>query len=407
MEEADKKFLEVQTAAVREKILERKENPEEEEVMELIEEILLESDYDFDLAGLREMILRIYAKTRSRLGMLETYLADDEVNEIMINGKDRFFLERGGGMTEIEGIFDSTEELEEIIRNIAAGVHREINEMNPILDARLSDGSRVNAVYKNVAVCGPALTIRKFSKERITAAQMVENGTMTRGCADYLAELVSCGYNIFVSGGTSSGKTTLLNALSDFIPTGERVIAIEDSTELQLSHIANLVQMECRAANTMGQGLVSMDMLIKTSLRMRPDRIIVGEVRGKEVADMLQAMNTGHDGSMSTGHGNSVSGMLRRLEAMYLMSARIPMDAIRAQIIEGIDIMVHLGRLEDGSRKILEIQELVDYTDGKYQLNPLFLLDKDRNLQYTGNPLHREGKIKLKGRHDDSRLQGI
>ena len=265
--------------------------------------------------------------------------------------------------------------------------------MHPILDARLPGGSRVNAVYKNVAAGGPALTIRKFARERITMEEMVRSGTLTESCASYLKTLVSCGYNIFVSGGTSSGKTTFLNALSDFIPPKERVIVIEDSTELAMSHIANLVQMECRNANTMGQGMISMDMLIKTSLRMRPDRIIVGEVRGKEVADMMQAMNTGHDGCLATGHGNSVSGMLRRLEAMYLMGVQIPMDAIRAQIVEGIDIMIHLGRLPGGARKVLEVQELVDFENGKYVLNPLFLMDESRHLCETGNPHLRGGVL--------------
>ena len=241
------------------------------------------------------------------------------------------------------------------------------------------------------------LTIRKFSKDRITIEQMVAGGTLTAECAAYLRTLVRSGYNIFVSGGTSSGKTTFLNALSDFIPPDERVIVIEDSRELQLSGISNLVQLECHNANSMGQGQVSMEMLIKTSLRMRPDRIIVGEVRGREVADMLQAMNTGHDGSMSTGHGNSVSGMLRRLEAMYLMSAQIPMDAIRAQIVEGIDVMIHLGRLADGSRRVLEIQELVDFENGKYVLNPLFCLDGDRKLVSTGHDLINRSRLILKG----------
>ena len=226
---------------------------------------------------------------------------------------------------------------------------------------------------------------------------MIASGTISRECADFLSKLVRCGYNLFICGGTSSGKTTFLNALSEAIPKDERVIVIEDSTELQLSHIDNLVQMECHQANVMGQGEVSMDMLIKTSLRMRPDRIIIGEVRGKEVADMLQAMNTGHYG-MSTGHGNSAEGMLRRLEAMYLMGVQIPMDAIRAQIIEGIDVLIHLGRLGHGRRLVLEIQELLGYENGKYALNPLFVLDKNQTLVATGNPLKRTRKMQLKGR---------
>lgn len=399
-----REILEEQIQLVKNKILALNSNLETLEAMELIEESVLAEDHNLDLEEYEDLIKRIYAKTRSKLGMLEPYIRDDSINEIMVNGKDRFFFEDGQGIAFVPDCFDSTEELEEIIRNIAAGVHREINEMNPILDARLADGSRVNAVYKNVAVGGPVLTIRKFAKERITVNEMMDRGTLTLECADFLKTLVECGYNIFVSGGTSSGKTTFLNALSDFIPREERVIVIEDSTELQLGNIGNLVQMECHNANTMGQGMISMDMLIKTSLRMRPDRIIVGEVRGKEVADMLQAMNTGHSGSMSTGHGNSVAGMLRRLEAMYLMSAQIPMDAIRAQIVEGIDIMVHLGRLENGVRRVLEIQELLDFENGKYILNPLFSLNSTMELVSTGNKVQNRGKMHLKGIEDDCRL---
>lgn len=290
----DKELLAGQTAAVRAKILAQDTNLDASEAMNLIEETVLGSGLDLEITEYGTLIRKIYAKTRSKLGMLEMYLNDDSFNEIMVNGSEKLFYEAGGKIVRVDDAFESTEELEEVIRNIAAGVHREINEMNPILDARLADGSRVNAVYRNVAVGGPVLTIRKFSKERITIEQMIEGKTLTIECKELLQKLVESGYNIFVSGGTSSGKTTFLNALSDFIPPEERVVVIEDSTELQLHHIENLVQMECRSANSMGQGLVSMDMLIRTSLRMRPDRIIVGEVRGREVADMLQAMNTGH-----------------------------------------------------------------------------------------------------------------
>ena len=404
MLQTNKEILEEQIQCVKDKILALNDNLQTLEAMELIEDTVLDDDYDLELQEYEELIKKVYAKTRSKLGMLEPYINDESINEIMVNGKDHFFFEDSDGIGFVFDCFDSTEELEEIIRNIAAGVHREINEMNPILDARLADGSRVNAVYKNVAVDGPVLTIRKFSKDRITIDEMVGHGTLTRECADFLKTLVECGYNIFVSGGTSSGKTTFLNALSDYIPQEERVIVIEDSTELHLERIENLVQMECHNANTMGQGQISMDMLIKTSLRMRPDRIIVGEVRGREVADMLQAMNTGHDGSMSTGHGNSVAGMLRRLEAMYLMSAQSPMDAIRAQIVEGIDIMVHLGRLENGNRRVIEVQELLDFENGKYVLNPLFALDSDMELVSTGNRIRSRGKLLLKGMDDDCRL---
>lgn len=382
---------------VRKKIISFEGGISESFARELIEDYVLNLGLDLELEEYGPLIEKIYAKIRSRLGILELYINNDSFNEIMVNGKDKLFFEAGGGIVRVDDAFDSTEELEEIIRNIAAAVHREINEMSPILDARLSDGSRVNAVYKNIAVGGPVLTIRKFAKDRITIEQMIAGGTLTGECRDFLKMLVECGYNIFVSGGTSSGKTTFLNALSDFIPKGDRVVVIEDSVELQLHNIENLVQMECHNANSMGQGQISMDMLIKTSLRMRPDRIIVGEVRGREVADMLQAMNTGHDGSMSTGHGNSVRGMLRRLEAMYLMSAQIPMDAIRAQIVEGIDVMVHLGRLKSGVRKVLEVQELLGFEHDQYLLNPLFSLGENQQLVSSGNGLKNTGKLLLKG----------
>ena len=382
---------------IRKKLMQVQGNLTDEQVLNCIEEIVLGQDEELPFEEYGKAIERIFTRIRSKLGILDLYMKDEHVNEIMINGPDTFFFETKKGIQRLEESFESVEELEEVIRNIAASVHREINEMHPILDARLEDGSRVNAVYKNIAAGGPILTIRKFAKERIRMEDMIAGGTITEECASFLRNLVRCGYNLFICGGTSSGKTTFLNALSEAIPKDERVIVIEDSTELQLSHIENLVQMECHQANSMGQGEVSMDMLIKTSLRMRPDRIIVGEVRGREVADMLQAMNTGHDGSMSTGHGNSAEGMLRRLEAMYLMSAQIPMDAIRAQIVEGIDVLIHLGRLGHGKRKVMEIQELLGYENGKYVLNPLFCLDKNQNLTATGNQLVRRQKLELKG----------
>ena len=382
---------------IRRKMLAESREMSNEEVLHLIEEVVFANEEDLPFRTYRKQIERLYAKVRSKLGILELYINDERINEIMINGPDTFFFETRDGIQRLDDSFDSVEELEEIIRNIAASVHREINEMHPILDARLPDDSRVNAVYKNIAAGGPILTIRKFAKERITMEDLIRSHTLSEDCADFLRKLVAAGYNLFICGGTSSGKTTFLNALSDAIPNHERVIVIEDSRELQLSHIENLVQMECHQANSMGRGEISMDMLIKTSLRMRPDRIIVGEVRGREVADMLQAMNTGHDGSMSTGHGNSAEGMLRRLEAMYLMSAQIPMDAIRAQIVEGIDILVHLGRMENGQRKVMEVQELLDFQDGRYQMQPLYCLDDNQELVPTGCRLQNTGKLRLRG----------
>lgn len=375
-----------------------------ENYVETLESLILDERLDLSVKGYCELSEAVEDRLRSRLGILERLIDKEGITEIIVNGKNDIFLDGKDGLVRLDDDFESVEEIEEIIRNIAANVHREINEMNPILDARLNNGSRVNAVYKNVAAGGPALTIRKFSKERMTMAQMIEHDTLTVQCAECLKELVECGYNIFISGGTSSGKTTFLNALSEYIPAKDRVIIVEDSLELQMDHIDNRVQMECHNANSLGKGLVSMDMLIRTSLRMRPDRIIVGEVRGREVADMLQAMNTGHDGSMSTGHGNSVRGMLRRLEAMYLMSANLPMDAIRAQIVEGIDIMVHLGRTREGRRMVLEIQELIDYSDGAYELNPLFVLNDDMELEATGNKLKNRSKLQFRGAGHGDRL---
>ncbi len=322
---------------------------------------------------LDELIQSTYLMTRGKLGILDPLAEDEDVTEIMVNGKDSIFYEKNGRIERYGLSFNTTEDLEDVMRNIAGSVHREINELNPIVDARLEDGSRVNGVYKNIALNGPILTIRKFSGKYITMDDLVGNGTVTDRQAEFLRALVESGYNLFISGGTSSGKTTLLNALSDYIPKEERVIVIEDSMELKLSHIENIVHMECRNANSRGKGLVTMADLIKTSLRMRPDRIIVGEVRGGEVVDMLQAMNTGHSGSMSTGHGNSTEGMLKRLESMYLMSVPLNVDAIRAQIAEGVDVLIHLERDRYGKRRIVEMKELLGYENGEFALNNLML----------------------------------
>ena len=381
--------------AVRKKILEKGELTDEE-VIDMIEEELFKSDPGMSPDGYEEAVFRIFGRIRSRLGPLYRLAGDRDINEIMVNGFENVFVEKRGEIKRVKSVFTSTGELEDVIRNIAAEVRREINELNPILDARLSDGSRVNAVYKNIALSGPVLTIRKFSRNRMTMKKLTEFGSITEECAQMLRTLVESGYNIFVSGGTSSGKTTFLNALSDFIPEEKRVIIIEDSAELQLTGVDNLVQMECHNANSLGKGLVSMDMLIKTSLRMRPDYIIIGEVRGREVADMLQALNTGHSG-MSTGHGNSVRGMLRRLEAMYLMAGKLPLEAIRAQIVEALDIMVHLARTADGKRRVIEVQEIAGIEGDSYVLNPLFLPGEDMRLKRTGNEICRNIKLKLKG----------
>lgn len=335
----------------------------------------------------------IFYKTRSRLGILKPLVDDPDITEIMVNGPDIIFVEKAGILSKMDMAFDSVGELEEVMQNIAAQVHREINELNPIVDARLADGSRVNGVYKNVAVNGPILTIRKFSNRYMKMDELIDNGTVSEDGAFLLKALTYYGYNVFVSGGTSSGKTTLLNALSEFIPKHDRVIVIEDSSELQLGYIENLVRMECRQGNTYGKGKITMPQLIRTSLRMRPDRIIVGEVRGEEVLDMLQAMNTGHAGSMSTGHGNSIEGMLRRLEAMYMMAMPLDLDAIRVQIAEAIDIMIHVEKIR-GQRKITEISELASYESGRFTMVSLMRIDDKGRLAFTGNKMIKQDKFK-------------
>ena len=345
----------------------------------------------------RYLINRIFYSLRRELDILQPYIEDEKISEIMVNGKDDIFVETSGSIRKLDIGFDSVEQLEELIRRLAAKVHREINELNPIVDARLEDGSRVNAVYKNIALNGPILTIRKFPETAITMEKLIQTGSITREAASFLKMLVTAGYNCFISGGTSSGKTTFLNVLSNYIPPTERVIVIEDSVELQIRQIKNIVRLECKQANGQNRGKVAMEDLIKTSLRMRPDRIIVCEVRGKEVVDMIQAMNTGHDGSLSTGHGNSIQGMLRRLESMFLQAADYPIEAVRAQIAEGIDIIVHLGRMSDGSRKVLEIAEIDGISNGEINTNLLFKYKPEKGLLFTGNGLKNKEKLELRG----------
>ncbi|MDR1816092.1 MAG: CpaF family protein [Clostridiales Family XIII bacterium] len=337
----------------------------------------------------------VFARTRCELSVIQPLADDPAVTEIMVNGKDCVFVERAGKLFRADVHFESTEELEDVIRRIAAKVHREVNELSPILDARLLDGSRINAVYKNVALGGPALTIRRFPETRITMDKLIAYGSITEEVAAFLTGLVRAAYNIFVSGGTSSGKTTFLNALSNFIPKDERIVTIEDTAELQIMGIGNLVRLECRGQNAQGKGAVTMKDLIKSSLRMRPNRIIVGEVRGEEVIDMIQAMNTGHDGSLSTGHGNSPRGMLYRLEAMFLQAADFPIEAIRRQIAEGIDIMVHLGRLPGGARTLLEVAEVTGIENGEVGLRTLYAWEPGRGLVKKSELQNRE-KLLLK-----------
>ena len=326
---------------------------------------------------------RLYDSFR-RLDILQQLVDDPEVTEIMVNGRDYIFVEKHGRISRWDQSFDRVEELENMIQQIVSRINRTVNVSNPIADARLEDSSRVHVVLPPVALDGPVVTIRKFP-EPITADKLVRLGSLTEEAAEFLRKLVEAGYNIFISGGTGSGKTTFLNAMSGFIPETERVITIEDSAELQIRQIPNLVRLETRNANTEGEGAIEISDLIRAALRMRPDRIIVGEVRGKECLDMLQALNTGHAGSLSTGHGNSPRDMLTRLETMTLMGADLPLPAVRSQIASAIDILVHLGRLRDKSRRVLEIAEVGDCENGEIQLNPLFrFVEEDDEKQGSG-----------------------
>lgn len=387
------------TNAVRAVINTRTEEITDEEVLSIIEDFVLHDSRTkwYPYAKKIKLTETVFNITRRELDILQPYADDNEVSEIMVNGAKKIFVERNGKIEKLPILFEDREDLEEIIRRLAAKVHREINELTPIVDARLEDGSRINAVYRNVALNGPILTIRKFPKKKITMEELILKDSISEEASAFLKKLVRSGYNIFISGGTSSGKTTFLNVLSDCIPREERVIVIEDSAELQITKIDNVVRMETKNANVQGKGEVTVRDLIKASLRMRPDRIIVGEVRGGEVVDMIQAMNTGHDGSLSTGHGNSPEGMLRRLEAMFLSAADFPMEAIRSQILEAIDIIVHLGRLPNKSRKILQIVEIAGYKNEKYIINPLFQYQISRGLIATGNPLNNQIKLEMRG----------
>ena len=306
--------------------------------------------------------------------ILTELLDDKSVNEIMINSYDEIFIDRNGKYQRWDKKFESKEQLENIIQQIVGKINRIVNVSNPIVDARLLDGSRVHIVLPPIAIKGATVTIRKFP-ERITMKKLIEYGSINIETAKFLEKLVKSGYNIFISGGTGSGKTTFLNALSEFIPKDERVITIEDSAELNISHVNNLVSLETRDKNVEGEGEINMQMLIRAALRMNPDRIVVGEVRGKEALDMLQAMNTGHDGSLSTGHANSCFDMLSRLETMVLMAENLPLLAIRQQISSSIDILVHLAKLKDKRRVVYEISELLELDNEKYKTNKLYEFD--------------------------------
>lgn len=383
------------TADVRTAIHQKSGSMTDAEVRDLIECQVLQSPATRLRSYLEKDLLvqNIFLSTRRELGILQPLADDPAVNEIMVNGPDRVFVERNGRISTWPHRFGSREDLEEMIRRLAGRVHKEINELHPIVDARLADGSRIHAVYRNVAIDGPSLSIRKFPEKKIGMEELIELGTLSRKAAIDLEVWVRSGYNIFVSGGTSSGKTTFLNVLSNFIPKSERIILVEDAAELQVDNVPNLVRLETRQPNAQGKGEVTMRQLIRASLRMRPDRIIVGEVRGEEILDMVQAMNTGHDGSLSTGHGNSPEGMLSRMEAMYLTAVQYPIESVRTQIAEAIDLIVHMGRLRDNSRKVLEIVEVTGCVNGRFAINPLYTYKREEGLVPTGNPLQRTSKL--------------
>ena len=343
-----------------------------------------------------------------RLGVLGQIIADPDITEVMINGYKTIFVEKAGKLKKLDLQFENAQELETIITKFVSQAGRAVNESEPIVDTHLEDGSRVNVVMPPVALNGPIVTIRRFSKDPMTVEKLIAYESITPEVANILKMLVAARYNIFVCGGTGSGKTTFLNALSNFIPEDERIITIEDSAELQITHIDNLVRLETRNAGLDGKGAISIRDLIRSALRMRPDRIIVGEVRGAEALDMLQAMNTGHDGSLSTGHANSTKDMLRRLETMVLQGAELPLDAIRQQIASAIDIVIHLSRLRDKSRRTMQIVEVLDYDmkEKEYIINPIYeFVESERStkskvygkLQRTSNPFQATQKLENAG----------
>lgn len=363
------------------------------EIEDMIDEaILKEKELESFPVNFRQRLKKELFDSMRRLDILQIFVEDSAVTEIMINGKDQIFVEKEGSIKKLDIGFESEEKLQDVIQQIVAGCNRVVNEASPIVDARLANGARVNVVMKPIALNGPIVTIRRFPEKPITMKELLLKKSINSEAAAFLEKLVVAKYNIFISGGTGSGKTTLLNVLSGFIPKEERVITIEDNAELQLQGLENLVRLETRAFSEEGCREISIRDLIKTSLRMRPDRIIVGEVRGEEAVDMSQALNTGHEGSMSTGHANSAADMLSRLENMVLMGIDMPLKAIRQQLASGIDIIVHLGRLRDRSRRVLEITEVLGLQEETIVLNPLFLF-REEGVDAEGKILGRLERV--------------
>ncbi len=376
-------------------------------LLEQIEFICFSKDLtkSFSVVEIKYIVDTIFNQMR-RHDVIEPLIKDQSITEIMINGPKQVFIEKSGMILETDIVFENKERLEDLIQNMVARVNRSVNEADPVVDARLEDGSRVNVVLPPIALNGPLVTIRKFPEKPMNINDLIHYESITKDVALFLEKLVKAKYNIFICGGTGSGKTSFLNALSSLIPKEERIVTIEDSAELQLFSIKNIARLETRNANTEGKGEINMKALIKTSLRMRPERIIVGEVRGEEALDMLQAMNTGHDGSMSTGHANSTLDMLSRLETMVLMAAPLPLEAIKKQIASALDIIIFLSRLRDYTRRVLEITEVIGYKGGEILLNPLYQFEETGetkngrivgHLKRTGNPLVNMIKAKQRG----------
>ena len=364
-------------------------NTSDEELYEMIDRLIMEKGEEEYLPLKERIELRtgLFNSFR-KLDILQQLIDDPDITEVMINGPDHIFVENKGVMKQWEQQFDSQEQLEDMIQQMVSRVNRTVNVAMPVADARLPDGSRVHVVLPPVSIDGPAVTIRKFPR-RITMDMLIASGTISPEAAEFLKKLVRSGYNIFISGGTNSGKTTFLNALSAYIPADERVITIEDSAELQIQQVENLIRLETRTANPQGEGAITIGDLIRASLRMNPSRIIVGEVRGKEALELLNSYNTGHDGGMSSGHGNSPADMLARLETMVLMGADLPLAAIRSQIASALDVVIHLGRLRDKSRKVLWIVEVDDYEEGQIRLHTLYRFE-DGDLRKKGELKNRE-----------------
>lgn len=361
------------------------------EILDEIDQLILNRMRDSYISLNEKLQLRqeLFYSVR-KLDVLQELIEDETVTEIMVNGPDAIFVERGGRLGKWDKSFTSREKLEDVIQQIAGRCNRVINESMPIVDARLENGARVNAVISPVALNGPILTIRRFPDTPITMDRLIALGSLTCECARFLKALVRARYSIVIGGGTGSGKTTFLGALSDYIPEDERIITIEDNAELKIQGVENLVRLETKMANMEGAVSVSIRDLIKTALRMRPDRIVVGEVRGGEAVDMLQALNTGHEGSLSTAHANSARDMLSRLETMTLMGVDLPLEAIRRQIASGVDILIHLGRMRDKTRKVLEITEVCGYEKNEIITRTLFRREEDLELVQVSELLNRE-----------------